>query len=278
MHNIARLSVGISVLLVTSLQPVKAADFTILPPDAVVDGKSIKDWTGAWWTWALQAPNDTNPLLDTTGASAHVDNNGPVFFVAGNDATRSFTVPAGKPILLPLINAFAAEPAPLDPGFSLAARENAANVLLGAWVDNFMNPVNSGSLHASIDGHSVINPSNYLEVTDFFDMGPVQAGSVLNLSFGVPVGIDIFPTKSAGYWLMITDLSPGAHELNFGGSFSAFDIPPNCCEHGTDGPFSTDTFDTIVVTPEPASWPMLAGLAGLLMLYLTKRKRSARAA
>ena len=80
-------------------------------PDSVVAGKSAVDWTAAWWTWAQQSPVAKNPFTDSTGAFAHVNNDGPVFFVAGTNGvsgtvTRTFTAPAGKPLLVPMINFF----------------------------------------------------------------------------------------------------------------------------------------------------------------------------
>ena len=33
-------------------------------PNATVLGQSIAAWTADWWTWTLQAPLATNPLLD----------------------------------------------------------------------------------------------------------------------------------------------------------------------------------------------------------------------
>ena len=198
-----------------------------------------------------------------------MQNNGPVFFIAGNNATRNFTVPAGKPVLFPLINFVDLESVPTDdPKFSLAEREAAASIFTSSWV----NSVDKASLFASIDGNPVANPSQYLEVTGFFDMGPVQAGSFLNVEFGIPAGTEAFPTKSAGYWLMIDDLAPGSHTLHFGGSSQAFDIPENCCNHGTFPGFSTETTDTIFVVPEPASiWPLFGGFLGWWAFRLRRR-------
>jgi hypothetical protein len=246
------------------------AGYTILPQGSIIAGKSIADWTAAWWTWGLQAPASTNPLYDPTGAFANVNNDGPVFFIAGNTASRTFTVPAGKPVLLPLINIFDIESVPPDdPVFSLAERQAAAAAVVNTWVG----AVDTSSLFVSIDGNAVLAPSSYLEVTGFFDMGPTQPGSLLE-SFGVPSGTAATPTKSAGYWLMITDLSPGSHELTFGGSSDAFDIPQNCCFNGTFGAFSTVTNDSVVVTPEPTStWLILPGVCGLIGLRIAVHKR-----
>src|SRR3954453_19046549 len=166
------LTVAIGLVGLMMRQPADA--YTILAPDSIVAGQSIADWTAAWWTWALQAPDSTNPLTDPDGRFAHVQNNGPVFFIAGNTATRSFTVPAGKPILFPLINFFDVESVPFDdPKFSLSERETAASIFTSSWV----NAVDKASLFASIDGNPVANPSQYFEETGFFDMGPAQPGS-----------------------------------------------------------------------------------------------------
>ncbi len=64
-----------------------------------------------WWQWVLSIPAAENPLLDTTGAFAGVDQSGPVWFVAGTwgggPAVRTFNVPAGKPLFFPIVNYFA---------------------------------------------------------------------------------------------------------------------------------------------------------------------------
>jgi len=56
----------------------------IYDPHATVLGQSIGDWTADWWTWTLQAPLATNPLLDPSGAYANVNNTAPVFFIGGD--------------------------------------------------------------------------------------------------------------------------------------------------------------------------------------------------
>jgi hypothetical protein len=230
--------------------PKQAGAYTILDPNnGSFAGKSIADWTAAWWTWALQAPVATSPLFDTTGAFANTNNDGPVFFIAGNTATRTFTVPAGRPFLLPLINAFDIEPAPPAPP-PLAYRITTANSV----VQGFVNAVDTGSLFASIDGNTVPNPADYLEVTGIFSIGPTQPGSYLN-SLGVPPGVEGFPTKSGGYWLMVDGLTPGSHQLHFGGASAA--------SVGLSA-FSSDTTDFInVVVPEPGSALLLLSALAL---------------
>jgi hypothetical protein len=239
-----------------SLQPASA--YTVVAPNSVVAGKSISDWTADWWAWALRAPNATDPLSDTTGAYANVNNAGPVFFVAGNTATRTFTVPAGTPLLLPLINAFDIEP---DTSFTLADREAAATLV----VDAFMASVDQNSLFASIDGNSIANLSDYQEVTDLFGFGPVQAGSVLNEYYGVAAGTDTYPTKSGGYWLMIDGLAPGPHTLEFGGSFEGFSVDTPVGPEALPAASSATT--ALIGVPEPGSAALLLSVIPAVLVF-----------
>src|SRR6185437_3171085 len=73
-------------------------------------GKSYNQLAVAWWQYVLGQPAATNPLQDTTGAHCATGQTGPVFFLAGTSGsgtvTRQCTVPAGKQLFFPLLNAF----------------------------------------------------------------------------------------------------------------------------------------------------------------------------
>jgi hypothetical protein len=223
----ALLRSGISTVAFTLIGPRmwegwSMADFTIVK--GMVDGQSISQWTEDWWTWALQAPYATNPLLDATGAFAGVDNNNSVFFVAGTASlggpatvVRTFDVPAGKPLLIPILNSFDT----LDP-------KNVENKDMQVFKKDVT------GLSAEIDGVPIANLQSYLVRTDFFSMGPTQSGSLIE-HIGASVGQELTPTKSSGYWLMVEGLAPGQHSLEFGGTLSSG--------------FSTLTTDYITVDP-----------------------------
>lgn len=251
-----------------------ASAVTVYSPGSVVAGRSIAEWTAAWWTWALQAPVARNPLADTTGAHADVNNGGPVYFVAGSDGsagavTRAFDVPAGRPLLVPMINFIDTEPSIYDKGAALADRQAAANIVVGNW----LGAVDTASLFASIDGIAVANPAQYLEVTGLFSMGPAEAGSVIE-SYGVVAGDVLDPSKSAGYWLMVDGLAPGLHTLHLGGRSNAFTTDANCCTNGTFPAFFQDNTFNITVVPEPPT--ALLMLMGLCAWRLrTVRKKAA---
>ena len=66
----------------------------------------------SWWQWALETPASENPLTDTTGQFAAVNQSGRVWFLAGNTGgttVRTITVPSGKALFFPIVNVFDAE-------------------------------------------------------------------------------------------------------------------------------------------------------------------------
>jgi hypothetical protein len=263
MRNI--LSLAGAVVLALASQPARATPDVPLPPHSIVDGQSIGDWGGAWWTWVTQM-SDTlpNPLTDPTGALAHQNNNGPVFFVAGNFGgmnTRSFSVAAGRLLLFPLLNYDALQyPVALE------------NQL----ISNFNTAIPT-SLFATIDGVPVPSLASHLETSGVFSMGHAIPGTYgfdfLTPGFpGDPAcpGFTpdlLCPSISTGYYLML-ELSPGKHVISVGASMT-WDIPVDPTYFPTGGQFSIDTAVTsnIDAIPEPASALLLVpGLLGVCTL------------
>ncbi len=166
------------------------------------------------WTWGLQAPAGTNPITDRTGEHADFDNDRPVFFVAGTfggKAERTFTVPEGTPILIPVINNIALTFDTDPPG--------EAEELLAEWEAT----VDPASLSAVIDGDPVENVEAYYVRTDYFTPGSPQEGSLLEAvleRFNLPEAEDLYPSLASGYWLLVEGLTPGEHTISYGGTFS----------------------------------------------------------
>jgi hypothetical protein len=250
---------------------------TIDPPGLTVDGKSIADWTAAWWTRYWQAPPGAiDP--NTGNVSANFNNNGPVFFGPTNTGslnpdgsiphtTIDFSVPAGQPILIPVFPFNDLESAGIDGNAPLAAREHAADVTVAGW----LGAVDPTRLFASIDGVPVANLGSYLEQTGYFSAGLVQSGTI-GASTGEPVGNDLFPNEAAGYWLMVEDLSGGEHTIDFGGYSAQFTPAANCCTNFPIGPSAPDITWNVDVIPEPASALLL--LPGLIGALCCRRRRA----
>lgn len=81
--------------------------YKIDAPDAIVAGKTISDWTENWWKWVFQGlPDPYNPTDDKIGLLGLINNQGPVFFLAGTNgitdpsstqtAMRFIVVPHGN--------------------------------------------------------------------------------------------------------------------------------------------------------------------------------------
>jgi hypothetical protein len=202
-------------------------DYTIIKPNRAVLGERFADWTEDWWTWGLQAPENENPLTDETGQFAGVNNDGPVYFIAGNfggETTRTIEVPSDRPLLVPMLtNAYITFDTDEKP-------RKLANEVLRDWKKSVTD------VFAEIDGVEISRPKSYFLKSDYFSPGTPEPDSLLE---GLLAGLvapddDLFPTRAAGYWLMIKGLDPGEHEIHVGGTLS-------------DGFFVDLTIDVLVV-------------------------------
>jgi len=190
------------------------ANATVLPSHGMIDGETLSQWTQDWWTWAVQTPVATSPMLDTTGAYAGVDNTAAMFFLAGTfsgNVERTFDVPGNKPLLVPILNDLVLQYTGKGPD-PLTGGKGAADQLLADWQKSVT------SLVLDIDNHPVGNLQSDLVRTDFFSLGTVQPGSVAQ-AFGLSG--ELAPSKSDGYWAVIQGLAPGSHTIDFGGSSNA---------------------------------------------------------
>ncbi|WP_218153942.1 signal protein [Nonomuraea pusilla] len=62
---------------------------------------------GRWWTWAASEAESTNPVMDTTGEFCDRNQPEDVWFLAGTfggTLQRTCRVPAGRPVVFPLVN------------------------------------------------------------------------------------------------------------------------------------------------------------------------------
>jgi hypothetical protein len=217
----------------------------VTDPDAVVLGRTLTEWTALYLQWANATPASPLPagcgpettvgpcysaFYDPTGEYAEAYNPGPLFLWTGTPASSSTTcgtapvrtvnVPVGVPILFPVGAADDTEGPngtspplipPSIPGFvppHTYAEEVQTVIDASSWTD----------VKLSVDCKPVANLQKAV-ITEF-SAGVVAQGSEGQVTFGptLPVGIELFPTGIAGYWVIIEGLKPGKHAIS--GSFS----------------------------------------------------------
>ena len=181
-----------------------AANPTASPQNLVVGvptfGATYGEWSARWWQWLLSIPAAVNPNLDPTGANCNrgqEDNEDTVWFLAGTfggSATRTCTIPAGKPIFFPLINTVAFKPTGGETLLDL--RRLAAE---------FINKVSV--LECTIDGVAPKNLFNFRVHSPSFSV-IAPPGALLTSSATDPMVSD-------GYWLLLSPLPAGQHVIHF---------------------------------------------------------------
>lgn len=206
----------------------------VLPNDAVIDGKTIGEWSADWWNWMLTIPTNQNPALDTDGSRANVAQpDGSVFFLAkgfniNRRGARAFTVPEDKYLFVPLISNFQ-DNINVSPPYAVEELRDAARASIDL--------VNE--LHATIDGVAVPNLFGHRSITPVFSIFFESADNLDSFGTGQPiVGLDN-PMVADGYYLIVEPLAPGTHIINFGATVGP---PVN---------LTFDITDTITVLPIP---------------------------
>lgn len=175
-----------------------AAASRVFPPGSSSNGHTYAVWSAFWHLWYLSIPFESNPI---NGGDCGTGQLGSVWFLAGIGGTHTVecTVPAGKLIFLPVINALCGDDTPA------ANRACAKSVVDGA-----------KNLTASVDGTSIPNIKRFRAASPRFFFG-VPPGNVLGAEPGFYQG------AADGYYLML-GLSPGRHTVRITGSFPDFNF------------------------------------------------------
>ena len=178
----------------------------VIPPDSSVVGMTYGDWSAAWWQYIVSIPAATNPLTDPSGCGPQ-QTSGPVLFFAGSwvgPVTRTCNVPAGKPIVLPIINVECSslEPAPFH-GDNEAELRSCAAI--------FGDAIDAKSLAATIDGKKVKDLESFRTQSPVFGL-TLPAENILGVTPGVGFSV------SDGYWLLLRPPFPGQHKIHVEGA------------------------------------------------------------
>lgn len=206
-------------LLVSLLVTVASASALVAPAHAGVlptgvrpYGVTYSEWAARWWQWALAQPVSTNPVVDGTGEFCGAGQTGPVWFLAGTfggSVIRRCAVPAGKALLVPVLNlgyfAFPSDPPEQRTEAFVRGQVTAVE--------------NATTLTVTIDGHAVPDISSYLEKSVLFAV-TLPADNL----FGLPAGFVLDPCVDEGYYLVLPPPSIGTHTIHFAAGFDSFAI------------------------------------------------------
>jgi hypothetical protein len=237
----------------------------VIAPDQPVNGFFQSELTARWWQWHVSYPTAINPVLDTTGANAHLGSDqGPVahpgvFFLAGNfsgNESRRVTVGNDQSLFLPFINIVAFMH--LFGNTEAEIRADAAATLGTV-----------SGLYAKLDGVDVALPASAPSPSDYRQQSALFALTIpatsMYADFGVPPGV--YDSVTDGYWLALGPLSVGQHTLEFGAA--ATGTPPDYPEFS---PVQTYTITVTTAVPEPGTWATLG--AGLAVVAMLVRRRN----
>jgi hypothetical protein len=174
----------------------------VYPVNSKPYGLTYGQWAAKWWQWLFSIPEENNPAGDEIGKNCAEGQKGPVWFLAGTfggKLERSCTIPQGKAIFFLVIGAecstaefprLKTEPELLE--CAKALNEGATGRVI-------------------IDGTEVQNFEDYRVQTGLFNM-TMPVNNVLGVEAGTT-------TAAADGWnIMLEPLSPGTHEISFGGS------------------------------------------------------------
>jgi hypothetical protein len=225
-HLLAVLSL-IAVLVLSGPAAAKNANPGVSPPHAKAFGKSYEAWSVQWWQWVLgqEAPKPDghpHPLFDTTGEDCDVGQQGKVWFLGGifglvgtptdpAAVTRDCAVPTGKALFFPILN-IAADNVGVPP-------DQQQSDLQGL-VDTYCTPFlhSDVDLAVELDGRPLKHLESYEIEPTLFSYDLPEEDNLYQF-FGVdwtgpPPEPPVPGAASCGYYLMLTPLSKGQHELH----------------------------------------------------------------
>ena len=191
----------------------------VIPLSAHPYGMTYGEWSAEWWSWAIGIPAATNPILDETGAFGDIDQEGPVFFLAGSfgaTVERTLTIPPGKGLFFPIVNSLWWAPDDLETAVFIVEEileldaDDFTEEELIRFIANFHQDFDELEMTLTIDGveqsdleqYYTDSPAFVVPDTAFFDdLGGIMAEDNLSVS--------------AGRWIMLAPLSAGEHTIHF---------------------------------------------------------------
>ena len=166
-----------------------------------VQGLLQSDYVNMWWQWAVSMPNNESPIKDRSGTKCAVNQEGPVWFLAGgygsSKISRKCSIPFDKHIFFPVINMLY-YPRGVNSSPSCESVKKMAA----------MNNQYLRSFRVLIDDRKILNPVFYRHASQTcFDLAARKNNSTEYTK--------IYPSATDGYWVMLKPLPIGPHRISF---------------------------------------------------------------
>jgi len=243
-RSIISLLVLATALLVGAVPARATSSVDVVQPDKKYAGMTYGEWSGVWWEWAAGIPASVSPF-DGTGTYCGVAQRGPVWFLgaplsAGSPThvTPTCAVPAGRAVMVPIINAECStlDVFPCDTGLRAGARFLIDHVT---------------ERDISIDGVAIkLGPDTKPTRGPFRVQSPGKfpINWVPGNSFGIGPGSGV--AVADGFYVLVRPPKPGStHHFVFHATVNFNDVAEDVCGHGaTTCVFFIDTDYTVHVS------------------------------
>ena len=196
----------------------------LFTPESIPFGLTYNEWTTRWWQWAYSIPSDVHPAYDDSGKYCAEGQSGPVWFLIGtyeHPVERQCTIPAGKAILLPILNSECSYAE-----FPSLNNEEELRQCAKQMQDSVVR------LEASIDDVPISGLERYRIQSQLFNLTLGQ-NNILELP-----GNTTTQAISDGNWLFLKPLSTGEHKIYFKAGLEARNITANNNSSNTIDPFA----------------------------------------
>jgi hypothetical protein len=171
------------------------AGATLWPPGSDPLGVPYEEWAARWWTWVGTVPADRDP---GTTDDCQVNQSGPVFFIPhtwpGMTHETTCVVRSDQAILATGGGAYC------DLASGWGENEAELRACIDADMDVFSN------VSVSVDGEAVPDIDRYWVISPMHDV-TFPEGNAFEIEPGTTQAV------AAGWFVMISDLEPGTHEI-----------------------------------------------------------------
>lgn len=178
-----------------------ASDSMLVGANEKVQGKALDEYANLWWQWASSMPADQSPVRDISGLKCDVNQNGPVWFLAGGYGSskirRQCTIPQGHYLFFPVINMI-----------NFANKTNSKLSCEQVKANSAMNNDHLRAFEVRVDEQKWVNPVFHRASSNHcFDLLGWPAKTVPTRR--------VYPSATDGYWVMLKPLPVGAHVIRF---------------------------------------------------------------